>query len=238
MNPPSPHGELGEVIRKLLRSWWIILLCAVIALAVAFEVDKRMTNTYQGTTYVLLSTSDFQQAIGGSSPQANPLGQEATAMASLTPVREARAAQAAGLRPSDNYSVNVASTGSNSSVLTVNALTDNPRTAAALADAAAQQMIDVVKETNATSVNDARATVEAQLKAARPRFKQTLAAQLNSFDTLQALANRSIQILQRAQIPTAADKPSKARTGGIALVLGLILGMAIAVLRRPRAKGF
>ncbi len=74
----------------MLRSWWIILLCAVIALAVAFEVDKRMTNTYQATTYVLLSTSDFQQAIGGASAQANPLGQEATAIASLTPVREAR----------------------------------------------------------------------------------------------------------------------------------------------------
>jgi uncharacterized protein involved in exopolysaccharide biosynthesis len=234
----SPHGELGDVIRKLVRSWWIILLCAVIALAVAFEVDKRMANTYQGTTYVLLSTSDFQQAVGGASPPANPLGQEATAIASLTPVREAKAAEAAGLRPSDNYSVNAGGTGSNSSIVTINAVTSNPRTAAALADAAAQQMIDVVRESNATSVNDARATVKAQLKAARPKFKQTLAAQLNSFDTLEALANQSIQILQRAQIPTSADKPSKARTGGIALVLGLILGMAIAVLRRPRANRF
>jgi uncharacterized protein involved in exopolysaccharide biosynthesis len=235
---PSPHGELGDVIRRLLRSWWIILLCAVIALAVAFEVDKRMANTYQATTYVILSTSDFQQAVGGASTQANPLGQEATAIASLTPVREANAAQAAGLGPSDNYSLNVASTGSNSSILAVNGVTSSPRTAAALADAAAQQMIDVVKQSNAASINDARATVQAQLKAARPRFKQTLAAQLNSFDTLQALANQSIQIMQRAQIPASADKPSKARTGGIALVLGLILGMAIAVLRRPRATSF
>jgi uncharacterized protein involved in exopolysaccharide biosynthesis len=235
---PSPHGELGDVVRKLLRSWWIILLCAVIALAVAFEVDKRMANTYQGTTYVLLSTSDFQQAVGGASTPANPLGQEATAIASLTPIREADAAQSAGLRPNDNYAVNVASTGSNSSILAVNATTSNPRTAAALADAAAQQMIDVVRRSNAVSVNDARATVKAQLKAARPKFKQTLAAQLNSFDTLQALADQSIQIMERAQLPTAPDKPSKARTGGIALVLGLILGMAIAVLRRPRANRF
>lgn len=235
---PSPHGELAEVIRKVLRSWWIILLCAVIALAVAYAVDKRMANTYQASTYVMLSSSDFQQAIGGASPPANPLGQEATAIASLTPVREANAAQAAGLRPSDNYSVNVASTGSNSSILAVDATTSNPRTAAALADAAAQQMIDVVRQSNATSVNTARATVKAQLKAARPRFKQTLAAQLNSFATLQALADQSIQVMERAQIPTSADKPSKARTGGIALVLGLILGVAIAVLRRPRAARF
>ena len=153
-------------------------------------------------------------------------------------MREEKAAQAAGLPPSANYSVSVGSTGSNSSVLTVDATTSNPRTAAALADAAAGQIIDVVKQTNANSVDHARAVVEAQLRAARPRFKQTLAAQLNSFDTLQALANQSIQILERAQVPTSAAKPSKVKTGGIALVLGLILGMAIAALRRPGAKRF
>ena len=236
MDGGSPHGELGAVIRNMLRSWWIILLCAVIALAVAYGVNKRMPNTYQATTYLMLSSSDFQQAIGGATVAPNPLGQEATAIASLTPLREEQAAQTAGLRPSDNYSLNVGSTGSNSSVLTVDATTSTPRTAAALADAAAAQIIDVVKQTNATSVNDARSVVKAQLRAARPRFKQTLAAQLNSFDTLQALANQSVQVLERAQIPTAADKPSKTKTGGIALVLGLILGMAIAALRRPRAK--
>jgi uncharacterized protein involved in exopolysaccharide biosynthesis len=232
----SPHGELGDVFRRLLRGWWIILLCAVIALAAAYEVDKRMANTYQATSYVLLSQSDFQQAVGGASPPANPLGQEATAIASLTPDREAKAAERAGLQPNANYSINVGGTGSNSSVLTVNAQTSHPQSAAALANAAAQQMIAVVRETNATSVNNARATVKAQLRAARPRFKQTLAAQLNSFDTLEALADQSIQVLERAQVPAAADKPSKTRTGGIALVLGLILGMAIAVMRRPRAS--
>lgn len=220
----------------MLRSWWIILLCAVIALAVAYGVNKRLPNTYQATTYVMLSSSDFQQAVGGATSTPNPLGQEATAIASLTPLREEQAAQAAGLRPDANYSVNVGSTGSNSSVLTVDATTSTPRTAAALADAAANELIDVVRQTNATSVNDARTVVKQQLRAARPKFKQTLAAQLNSFDTLQALANQSIQILERAQIPTAADKPSKAKTGGIALVLGLILGMAIAALRRPRSR--
>jgi len=197
-----------------------------------------MATTYQATTYVLLSQSDFQQAVGGASTPANPLGQEATAIASLTPDREAKAAQQAGLAPNANYSINVGSTGSNSSVLTVNAQTSHPQNAAALADAAAEQMIAVVRQSNATSVNDARATVKAQLRAARPKFKQTLAAQLNSFDTLQALADQSIQILERAQVPTAADKPSKARTGGIALVLGLILGTALAVMRRPRASRF
>ncbi len=74
MAAPSPHGELGEVIRKLVRSWWIILLCAVIALAVAFEVDKQTANTYQATTYLLLSTSDFQQAVGGASTPAKSAG--------------------------------------------------------------------------------------------------------------------------------------------------------------------
>ena len=43
----------------------------------------------------------------------------------------------------------------------------NPRTAAALADAAAQQLIEAVKESNENSLSGARAAVRAQLDAAK-----------------------------------------------------------------------
>ena len=58
----------------MLRSWWIILLCAVIALAVAFEVDKRMTNTYQGTTYVLLELQRLSTGDRRCLPAGKPAG--------------------------------------------------------------------------------------------------------------------------------------------------------------------
>ena len=234
--PPyeGPHGELGDVVRALLRSWWIILLCAVIALGVGLGITSRSAKSYHATAYVLLNDNNFEQAVAGGSQPVNTQTAEATAVAMLTPQREAQAAQVAGLRPSDNYSVNI-TTASNSNVLDVNGSTANPRTAAALADAAALQLINSVAQANANSLSNARAAVRAQLAAAKRNQKQPLAQQLNSFTTLEALADQSVELIQRAIVPGGPSGPSKARDGAIALVLGIILGCALAVLRPRRS---
>lgn len=235
--PPytGPHSELGDVVRSLLRSWWIILLCSVIALAVGLGITSRSKASYQATSYVLLNDNNFQSAVTGGSPQVNTQTVEQTAIDMLTPQREALAAQAAGLSPSATYGVNVTAA-ANSNVLDVNGTTGNPRTAAALADAAAQQLIVAVKDANANSVTQARADVRAQLAAAKRSQKQPLAAQLNSLTTLEALADQSVEVIQRAITPGAPSGPSRARNGAIALVLGLILGCAIALLRPRHAS--
>ena len=227
------HGELGDVARTILRSWWIILLCGVIALGVGLGVTSRSATTYQATAYVLLNENNFQSAVTGSTPQVNTQTAEATAVDMLTPQREALAAHAAGLTASDSYGVNITAP-ANSNVLDVNGTTGNPRTAAALADAAAQQLMAAVRAANANSLTEARAAVRAQLAAAKRSQKQPLAAQLNSFTTLEALADQSVELIQHALTPGVPSGPSKARNGAIALVLGIILGCAIALLRPQR----
>jgi uncharacterized protein involved in exopolysaccharide biosynthesis len=233
--PPGPHGELGDVLRTLLRSWWIIGLCGIIALGVGLGITSRTANTYQGTAYVLLNNSGFQQAITGSAPQVNTQTVEATAVDMLTPQRQAQAAQAAGLRPNENYSVSI-NASPNSNVLHVNGTAATPREAAALADAAAAQLLAAVRQANATSLTGARAAVHAQLAAAKRSQKQALASQLNSLTTLEALSDQSVEVIQHALVPAVASGPSKARNGAIALVLGLILGCAIALLRPRRER--
>jgi uncharacterized protein involved in exopolysaccharide biosynthesis len=236
--PPGqqgPHGELADVGRALLRSWWIIAICAIIALGVGLGVASRTATTYQGTAYVLLNDTSFQQAVTGSAPQVNTATAEATAVDMLTPQRQAQAAEAAGLRPSDTYGVTITAA-SNSNVLHVNGTTGTPRTAAALADAAAQQLLDAVKQANHNSLTDARNAVRVQLATAKRNQKLPLASELNSFTTLEALADQSVEIIQNAILPGVPSGPSKARNGAIALVLGLILGCALALLR-PRRVG-
>ena len=225
---------MGDVGRKLLRSWWVILLCGLIALAVGLGVSSRTPTSYQATTYVLLNDNDFQQAVTGGSAQVNTQTAEATAIAMLTPQREAMAAQAAGLRASDNYGVSVTAA-SNSNVLNVNGSAGSPRAAAALADQAAQQLIEAVKDANANSLSGARAAVHSQLNGAKRSQKLPLASELNSFTTLEALSDQSIEVIQRALVPGVPSGPSKLRDGGLALVLGLILGCALALGRRERS---
>lgn len=231
----SPHGELGNVILNLLRSWWIIALCGIIALAVGLGITSRAATTYQGTAYVLLNENGFQQAVTGSAPQVNTQTVEATAVDMLTPQRQAQAGQAAGLRPSDSYSVAI-SASPNSNVMHINGTAASPRAAAALADAAAAQLIAAVKQSNSNALTGARADVRAQLAAAKRSQKQPLASELNSFTTLEALSDQSVELIQDAIVPGAPSGPSKARNGAIALVLGLLLGCGLALLRRPAAR--
>jgi uncharacterized protein involved in exopolysaccharide biosynthesis len=232
---PSPHGELSNVGRALLRSWWIIALCGVIAVAAGIGVGSRLKSNYQATAYVLLNTTQFQQAVAGGSSPVDSLTAEGTAAAMLTPLRQARAAQAAGLTPSADYGVNV-TTASNSNVLDVVGTAASQRAAAALADAAADQLIAAVKQANNNALRGARAAVRSQLASAKRGQRLPLASQLNTFSTLEALADQNVEIIQRALIPGVPSGPGKARIAGIALVLGLILGAALALLRRERPR--
>lgn len=234
--PLTPRNEVGAALRSVLRSWWIIVLCALIAAAVGLGIGSNKKATYEAGAYVLLNTSNFQQAV---SAGFNPTGgstQVATAVALLTPQHELEAAMKAGLNPGQDYSISVNATSSASNVLVVHAITRNPRTAAALADAAAKEMINVLKQANNSSLSQARAVVEEQLRFARRVDKRPLATQLNTFQTLEALSDQSLQIIQRATIPAPTESMSKIRIAGIGLVLGGVLGLGIALLRRERVS--
>lgn len=213
------------------------MLCGIIALAAGLGVDSQASKTYEATTYVLLNPNNFEQAVAGGYNPTTSATQIATTVALLTPQREAVAAEQAGIRSGGTYSVAVNS-GAISNVITVVGSANDPREAAALADAAAEQMISVEKLSNATALQTARATVRQQLAGARRADKRPLASELNSFATLEALDNQSLQIIERATIPSAPSGTSKTRIGALALVLGLVLGAGIALLRRDRTTRY
>jgi LPS O-antigen subunit length determinant protein (WzzB/FepE family) len=235
--PPDP---LRRALRSLLRYWWIILLCGAIGLAAGIGVQRRQTKTYSATSFVLLAQNNFQPAISGGFNQTNVQNQEATVVGYLTPARQALAARNAGVPLDSSWSVD-ASPSSTSSVLPITASTENPRTAAALADAAANELIAVNTSSDEAQLKEARAVIHSQVRTAPTKnAKRALFGQLNTLATLQAISNHSIQIIQKADVPGAPSSPTRTRIGAIALVLGLVVGIAIALLlperRRVRAS--
>jgi LPS O-antigen subunit length determinant protein (WzzB/FepE family) len=232
----EPADPVRAAIRSLLRSWWIILLCGAIAVAAGIAVQRRQPKTYSATAFVLMSGDTFQQAITGGYNATNVQNLEATVVGYLTPAREDLAARAAGIPLDSSWSID-ASPSSTSSVLPITASTEHPRTAAALADAAANQLIAVNNSTARAQLEQARAVIRSQMKNAPTKnMKRTLAGQLNTLATLQALSDHSIQVIQRAEVPSGPSSPSRLRVGGIALVLGLVVGIAIALLRPSRRQ--
>jgi uncharacterized protein involved in exopolysaccharide biosynthesis len=230
---PEPDS-FRRTTRALARSWWIILLCGVVALAAGIGVAQRQSKSYSASTYLLLSTQDFQQAVAGGYTSITPQTQEATAISYLTPPRKAVAARQAGIPAGASYGVTITPV-ANSNVLPIQATADTPREAAALANAATGQMVAVLRDSNEAQLRQARAVLHSQVAAAPTKNqKRALTAQLNSLATLKALADNGMQIIQRAQPPSVTSSPSKARIGAISLLLGLLVGVAIAMLRRER----
>ena len=233
------HRSASEGPSLSPRFWWLIILCGAIGLAAGIGVQRRQTKTYSATSFVLLAGNNFQPAIAGGVNQTNVQNLEATVVGYLTPARNALAARNAGVPLDSSWSVD-ATPSSTSSVLPITASTENPRTAAALADAAANELIAVNNSSNEAQLREARAVIRSQVKAAPTKnMKRALFGQLNTLATLQALSNHSIQILQKADVPAGPSSPTRTRVGAIGLVLGLVVGIAIALLlpepRRVRA---
>ena len=233
---PGPADPVRSAMRSLLRSWWIIVLCGVIAVAAGIGVEGRQTKTYSATTYVLLAGNSFQQAITGGYNATNIQNLEATVVGYLTPARQDLAAHTAGVPLNSAWSLDT-SPSATSSVLPITASTENPRTAAALADAAANEIVAVNNASDEAQLKEARAVIRTQVKNAPTKnMKRTLFGQLNTLATLQALSNHSIQIIQKAQVPGSPSSPSRKRTAAIALALGLVVGIVIALLRPERRR--
>lgn len=232
----APADPVRSALRSLLRSWWIIILCGVIAVAAGIGVAGRQTKTYSATTYLLLAGNNFQQAITGGYNATNVQNVEATVVGYLTPARQDLAARAAGVSLNSAWSLD-ATPSSTSSVLPITASTTNPRTAAALADAAANEIVSANNSSNEAQLKEARAVIRSQVRTAPTKnMKRTLFGQLNTLSTLEALSNHSIQVIQKAQLPGAPSSPSRRRIGAIALALGLVVGIVIALLRPERRR--
>jgi uncharacterized protein involved in exopolysaccharide biosynthesis len=67
-------------------------------------------------------------------------------------------------------------------------------------------------------------------------MKRALQGQLNTLAALQSLASRNIEILERALPPGGSATPSEKKVGALALVLGLLVGISIALFRPERRR--
>ena len=227
----TEQDSLRAVLRAVRRSWWIIIICGGVALAGAVVATQRKPLRYDAVTSLLLVDNGYQQAIAGGYNPVDPTRRQATISALLTPMLLQRAASRAGLAPAATYTVSTQQS-ANADVMGIRASTGHAGTAAALANATAHQLVLSLRRLDARELTEARAVLRNQIATARSaNDRRALVAELNNLATLQALADQQIQIIQPADIPASADSRGTTRTGGIALVLGILFGVAVSLLR-------
>lgn len=237
MNERAQHDRtITEYFEILRRRKWILLLTVVIAPAVAVSIARSQPKLFTATTDVLLTGS----ATGAQSP----LGGDATSLlqtqeeVAASPGVAGRVVLQTGIRSRSVATVqdeaSFAGVGS-ADVLRIGITDRNPSVAVTLANAYATQYIQYKRELETGFLKRTQGEIEVRMDALRAKGQErsalyaVLAQEDQSLVQAQALQTQSAVVLRRA---TGAGQiqPRPTRDGVLGLIVGIMLGLAFALL--------
>ena len=241
-------ARLSDVLALLLRRWKVVAVVAVIGLLLGAVTYALIPARYSATTTVAvnpMSTDPLNTTVDTARAVNMPTEE------GLVTSHQVAAAAAASLRPDNRISADhlqksvTVKTPVDSLILTIDVAAGSARHAADESDAIAQAYLDarrdhaqakvdrLVRETNAQldSVTKAAEKAGASDAAKRPltvradALAETL-ARLGTFDVDPG------RIVSRADLPTSASTPGPVLLGLSGLILGLLIGIPFALLRK------
>jgi succinoglycan biosynthesis transport protein ExoP len=240
--PQSDQWDVPMLAKVLRRRFKSIALLAVVAMAAALAFSFAQTREYTSTSQILFRQQNVDQALLGTTalpPSSDPTRQASTNQALLllpSIAEQTGAALTPALSRAEVQSKISISAASQSEVFDVSATDRVPRRAADIANAYAAQVVQFQRGADRAEINAARAQLEAQLTslgaAARNSAQaKTLRAQEQQLAVISSLQTGEAEVVQPALLPTSPSSPSIARNAILGLLVGLILGVALALLR-------
>ena len=208
---------------------------AVVALTVA--QDKR----YVASASLLFRDPEFDQKLFGSTafaPSSDPKREAETnvRLASLGVVADRTAKRLGGglTREEVSDAVDVKAEG-DSDVASVNATDGSPRFAALLANTFAEQFISFRRDADRRKVAQATALIRNDLDSMAATERRgvqgrALRERLSQLATLGSLQTGNAELVQPAEVPSTPSFPKPLVNVALAIVVGLILGLGVALL--------
>jgi succinoglycan biosynthesis transport protein ExoP len=230
---------LAKILRRRVKS---IALLAVVAMAAALTFSLAQTREYTSTSQILFRQQNVDQALLGTAalpPSSDPTRQASTNQALLslpTIAEQAGAALTPALSRVEVQSKISISAASQSEVFDVSATDRVPSRAANIANAYAAQVVQFQRGADRAEINAARAQLQAQLTSLRAAARKsvqakTLRAREQQLAVISSLQTGEAEVVQPALVPTSPSSPSIARNAILGLLVGLILGVALALMR-------
>ena len=230
-----------KVLRVLRRRIALVLLCVITVPAAALVVSLVKAKEYRATATLLFRDPQLDEKLFGTS-LSTPGGDDAREAAtnlklvSLDVVSQ-RTSRALGSRLSaGEVSQHVRVDGdSESNVVSIEATHTDPRLAARLANAFASQYIAFRREADRAKIADARQLVARQLAQLSQEDRggatgRSLSQRLQELEILTSLQTGNAELVETASAPTSAASPQPRRNVAIGIALGLLLGVALALI--------
>jgi uncharacterized protein involved in exopolysaccharide biosynthesis len=230
--------SLRDGLRSVLRSWWIILICGVVAAGGALAYgDHDQEKSYSASATLSFTSGQYSNAIGvGSGVVDAPRILQNAAQTISLPVIGERVVEALGPRVTAGASIKPVFT-TKTDFLSVTATTPVRANAAPVANAAAHAYLDYRDEVTARQVAPVRELLTKQARKARTaEARQAILVRRDTLDAYASVQNQQVVLAQEAVGPGASSTSNTKRNALIALVLGLVVGVAVSLLRGPPPK--
>jgi Mrp family chromosome partitioning ATPase len=227
-------AQLRNFLRILREQAWLVLLCVAVTTGAAVYYANEQDDEYETQAQVLSQQENLSAALVGSLPTLGDSVRQAATDDRLAglPVIGDRTAAKLGRHAKAVFG----EIEGDSNVVVITVQDEDPEFAATFANAYALEFIAFRREANRSRYDQALKTLNGRLRALNRRQRRTpagrrLADQAEQLRTVAGLQTGDAQIVQRAAVPGEPFRPNDERTIGLGLVFGLLLGLALAILR-------
>jgi succinoglycan biosynthesis transport protein ExoP len=236
--------DASQMISAVRRSWWIIVVIALISAGGAYVLSKRKPKVYSASAALLFQNSHLdEQLFGNQVITNNDPAREAATNQSLVGLPTVSKLVAAQLHIPTSTVAGAVQVGSDaqSDVLTVTATASDPKLAADIANAYVAQYINFRQAADQSQLKQAQAYLQSSLSAIPAAQQnsptaQRLQAKSQELTLLAKLQTGNAEVVQTASPSNSPVSPNPSRDALIGLVLGLLVGVALvaALARRDR----
>jgi capsular exopolysaccharide synthesis family protein len=227
---------LVRVLKVLRERWWVVLLCPIVALAVAVVYVERQPKQYTAVAKLQFSNNSLPSQVAGvsGSQSVDPEGEKATNVELVTtpPVAELVVKSLKLKMTSGELLEQVsASNPQNDYIVDISVTDSDPGQAATIANAFARQYVVYSEAQNINQLVKGEQLITRkieQLPSTDTVDRANLLGLYQKLLLLQSVQSGNAQVVSTASIPGSPSSPKKKSTAIIALVLGLLLGIGLA----------
>lgn len=238
MTSGAPTVSPFELLAVLWRRRLLVVVVVIIAVVVSVGLSLRSPKQYSSSAQLLFRDPGFGQALFGNNLFSTGAEEaQRTTQTSIDVVTSLNVADVAAgllrtkLPPSSLIDSILVNPNANADIATVQATRSDPREAAAVANAFAEGYVIYRRLSDRTKVVEAEELVKQSIQTSSNAAEQAkLQESLRQLGVLRALQTGGAEVIQRAQPNPVAVSPKPKRDALLGLVVGLLLGAALALL--------
>jgi capsular exopolysaccharide synthesis family protein len=237
-----PGATLEAVLRVLRRRWLIVVACTVTATAVALIVSHSQDKQYESSTNLLFRSATLGNGVfDASSTKPADVDRAAVTNVDLAELRvvaerTAKRLHQPGISGADVAAAVDLSAKRDSDLAKIKAKTGSPVLSSSMANTYATEYIAFRRQVDRASVHAARTALNRQLAQLTKRQRsgregKRLRSVIRQLQVAEALRTGGAELVQHATPATNPVSPRPKRDAVIGLLLGLMLGVSLALLR-------